>query len=79
MNNFKYEFAKFNNTIPMIDFLEKLSIKERALIFKNIEKFIEYKNNNFIISSKFSKLLEDGIFELKIELQNKTSINLFFY
>ncbi len=31
----------------MIDFLESLTVKERALILKNIEKLIEYKNNNY--------------------------------
>jgi len=79
MKNYKFDFAKYGNTIPMIDFLEKLSIKERALILKNIEKLIEYKNNNFSLSPKFTKKLKDDIFELKVELQNKTSRNLYFY
>jgi len=47
MKNFKFDFAKYNNFIPMIDFLESLTVKERALILKNIEKLIEYKNNNY--------------------------------
>jgi len=63
----------------MIDFLDSLSIKERALILKNIEKLIEYKNNNYSLSPKFTKYLRDGIFELKVELQNKTSRSLYFY
>jgi len=79
MRNFKFDFAKYNNTIPMIDFLESLSIKERALIYKNIEKLIEYKNRNFNLSNKFTKPLRDGIFELKVELKNKTSRSLYFY
>ena len=79
MINFKYDFAVYNDTIPMIDFLESLSIKERALIKKNIEKLIEYKNNNFKLSDKFSKPLVDGIFELKVELQNTISRSLYFY
>jgi phage-related protein len=62
-----------------IDFLDSLSIKERALILKNIEKLIEYKNNNYSLSPKFTKYLKDGIFELKVELQNKTSRSLYFY
>jgi len=62
----------------MIDFLESLSIKERALIYKNVEKLVEYKNNNFNLSNKFTKPLRDGIFELKVDLQNKTSRNLYF-
>ena len=79
MKNYKFDFAKYGNTIPMIDFLDSLSIKERALILKNIEKLIEYKNNNFNLSLKFTKNLRDGIFELKVELQNRTSRSLYFY
>ena len=55
------------------------SIKERALILKNIEKLIEYKNYNYNLSTKFTKPLTNGIFELKVELQNKTSRSLYFY
>jgi len=79
MKDFKYDFAKYGNTIPMIDFLDSLSIKERALILKNIEKLLEYKNNNFSLSHKFTKHLEDEIFELKVELKDKTSRSLYFY
>ena len=49
------------------------------MVYKNIEKLIEYKNNNYRLSDKFSKPLQDGIFELKVDLQNKTSRNLYFY
>jgi len=63
----------------MIDFLESLSAKEKALILKNIEKLIEYKNNNYSLSSKSTKPLQDDIFELKVELQNKISRSLYFY
>jgi hypothetical protein len=35
MKSFKFDFAKYNNSIPMIDFLESLSLKERALILQN--------------------------------------------
>ena len=79
MKDFKFDFAKLNSSIPMIDFLETLSIKERALIYKNIQKLVEYKNNNFNLSDKFTKPLRDGIFELKVDLQNKTSRSLYFY
>ena len=58
MKNYKFDFAKYGNTIPMIDFLESLAIKERALILKNIEKLIEYKNNNFNLSPKIYKKFE---------------------
>lgn len=79
MKDFKFDFAKVNNSIPMVDFLETLSVKERALIYKNIQKLVEYKNNNFSLSDKFTKPLRDGILELKVDLQNKTSRSLYFY
>lgn len=44
-----------------------------------MEKLVEYKNNNYNLSDKFSKPLEDGIFELKVQLQNITSRSLYFY
>ena len=47
MKNFIFDFAKIDDKIPMVDFLESLSVKERVLIYKNIEKLLEYKNNNF--------------------------------
>lgn len=79
MNKYSYDFAIYNDGIPMIDFLETLSIKEKALIYKSMEKLIEYKSNNFNLSDKFTKPLEDGIFELKVQLQNTTSRSLYFY
>jgi len=48
MKNFKFDFAKYGNTIPMIDFLDSLTIKERAFILKNIEKF-RYEDKYFFI------------------------------
>jgi phage-related protein len=79
MSKYSYDFAKYNDSIPMIDFLESLSAKERALIYKHMEKLVEYKSNNYNLSDKFSKLLEDGIFELKVQLHNTTSRSLYFY
>jgi hypothetical protein len=50
MSQYVYDFAKLNDTVPMVDFLESLSIKERALVYKNMEKLIEFKNNNHSLS-----------------------------
>ena len=69
MKSFKFDFAKQNNSIPMIDFLESLSIKESALILKNIEKLIESP----II--KISELYEKGhLSRDEFELQKKKLI-----
>jgi len=66
MKYFTLNFAKYNNSIPMIDFFDRLSITKRALI---------YKNKDFNLSNKFTKPLRDCIFELKIDLKNKTSVS----
>ncbi len=79
MKKFKFDFANINGSVPMIDFLESITVLERVLIYKHIEKLIEYKNNNFRLSDKFTKPLQDGIFELKVNLKNKTSRSLYFY
>jgi len=42
---FNYDFAKVNNKVPMINFLDKLSVKERAKVFAYIEKLIELKSS----------------------------------
>lgn len=51
---FSYDFANYGSSTPMIEFLDTLSLKERALIYKNIQKLIEYKSYNFNISEKFA-------------------------
>jgi nucleoside-diphosphate-sugar epimerase len=42
---FTYDFAEINDKVPMIEFLDNLSIKERAKIFAYIEKLVELKNS----------------------------------
>jgi hypothetical protein len=42
---FTYDFAKINDKVPMIEFLDSLSVKERAKIFAYIDKLIEYINS----------------------------------
>ncbi len=37
---FTYDFAEINDKVPMIEFLDSLSIKERAKIFAYIEKLV---------------------------------------
>jgi hypothetical protein len=39
--NFTYDFAEINGKAPMIEFLESLSLKERAKIFAYIDKLVE--------------------------------------
>jgi len=61
--NFTYDFAQIDNRVPMIDFLESLSVKERAKIVASIDKLIELKNHGLQPKTALSKHLEDGIFE----------------
>lgn len=77
--NFTYEFAKLDDRIPMIDFLESLSIKERAKIFAAIDKLIELKNHALQPKENLSKHLDDGIFELRVSFENRIARSLYFY
>jgi phage-related protein len=76
---FTYDFAKINNKVPMIEFLEELSFKERAKIFAYIEKLVELKNIGIQPKAHLSKHLEDGIFELRVTFKNRISRSLYFY
>jgi phage-related protein len=77
--NFTYNFAKINEHIPMIEFLESLPIKERAKLFAAIDKLIELKNHGLQPKENLSKHLEDGIFELRVSFENRIARSLLFY
>ena len=76
---FTYNFAEIGSKVPMIEFLEELSVKERAKIFAYIEKLVELKNSGIPPKENLSKYLEDGIFELRVTFENRTSRSLYFY
>src|SRR3990167_8207626 len=76
---FTYDFAEVNGKVPMLEFLDSLSIKERAKMFAYIEKLAELKNGGLQPKENLSKHLEDGIFELKVNFENRISRNLYFY
>ena len=76
---FTYNFAKYFNSVPMIEFIDTLSEQEKAKLYLYIHKFVEMKNNNSRLSEKISKYLEDGIFELRVDFENRTSRSLYFY
>ncbi|MBF0566578.1 MAG: type II toxin-antitoxin system RelE/ParE family toxin [Nitrospirae bacterium] len=76
---FTYNFAKINNKVPMIDFLESLSIKERAKIFAYIDKLVELKSNGIQPKEDLSKHLGNGIFELRISFESRIFRCLYFY
>lgn len=76
---FTYDFAEVNGKVPMIEFLDSLSIKERAKIFAYVEKLVELKNSGISPRENLSKHLEDGIFELRVSFENRISRSFYFY
>ena len=77
--NFTYDFAKIDGKIPIVEFLDELTIKERAKIFASIEKLIELKDSGIHPKENLSKHLEDGIFELRVSFENRISRSFYFY
>ena len=63
----------------MIEFLESLTLKERAKIFAAIDKLIELKNHALQPKENLSKHLDDGIFELRVSFDNRIARSLYFY
>ncbi|MBU1486796.1 type II toxin-antitoxin system RelE/ParE family toxin [bacterium] len=76
---FTYDFAKISGRVPMIEFLESLSLKERAKIFAYIDKLVELKNSGIQPKENLSKHLVEGIFELRVSFENRISRSLYFY
>ncbi|SLM29909.1 conserved hypothetical protein [Desulfamplus magnetovallimortis] len=76
---FTYDFAIINDKVPMIEFLESLTLKERAKVFVYIDKFIELKNNGLQPKENLSKHIGDGIFELRVSFGNRIARNFYFY
>lgn len=76
---FTYDFAEVKGKVPMIEFLEDLSVKERAKVFAFIEKLVELKSNGILPKENLSKHLEDGIFELRVSFENRIARSLYFY
>lgn len=76
---YTYDFAKIDDKVPMIEFLDSLNVKERAKVFASIEKLIELKNAGLNPKENLSKHLTDGIFEMRISFENRIARALFFY
>lgn len=76
---YTYNFAEINGKVPMIEFLDSLTIKERAKIFAHIEKLVELKSSGMQPKENLSKHLDNGIFELRVSFENRISRSLYFY
>ncbi|MFH1050958.1 MAG: type II toxin-antitoxin system RelE/ParE family toxin [bacterium] len=76
---FQYDFAEIDGKIEMNIFLNSLTAKDRAKIKAYIDKLVELLNITAFPNTKLSKYLRDGIFELRVNLKNTTSRNLYFF
>jgi len=76
---FIYDFAEVNGKVPMIEFLDSLSVRERAKIFAYIDKLVELKCKGIQPKENLSKHLDDGIFELRVSFENRISRSFYFY
>lgn len=76
---YTFDFATVGDKVPMIDFLDSLNIRERAKVFAFIEKLLELKNAGLIPKENISKLLTDGIFEMRVSFENRIARTFFFY
>ena len=76
---YTYDFAKVDDKVPMIEFLDSLKVRERAKVFASIEKLIELKNAGLNPKENLSKHLTDGIFEVRVSFENRIARALFYY
>jgi phage-related protein len=76
---FTYDFAEVDGKVPMIEFLDGLSVRGRAKIFASIEKLVELKDSGVPPKENLSKHLDEGIFELRVSFENRIARSLYFY
>ena len=77
--DFTYNFAEVNRKVPMIEFLNSLTVKERAKISAHIDKLIELKNLNIPPKENLSKYLDEEIFELRVNFKDRIATCFYFY
>ncbi len=77
--SFTYDFAEIDGKAPMIEFLEGLSLRERAKMLAYIEKLVELKNSGIPPKENLSKHLDEGIFELRVSFESRIARSLYFY
>ena len=76
---YRIEYVELDNKKPFEEFTNSLSVKERAKLIFNMDRFLERKNLNLPMTRSLSKYLEDGIFELRIFFPDKTARMLYYY
>ncbi len=68
-----------NGKTPFLDFLDSLSEGDIVKVFARIDFLIARRELGKNVSPKLSKLLRDGIFELKCELTDRTTRIFYFF
>ena len=58
MTKYRFNYASYFDSVPIIDFIDSLTESEQAKLYLYIHKFIEMKNNNVRLSDKLTKHLE---------------------
>lgn len=77
MGNFKVDFyKKADGSCPVIDFLDSLDNKMRAKLLRMVMLLEENGNE---LRKPYSKLLDDGIFELRAKQGNNITRVLYFF
>ncbi len=77
---FRVEFVStLGSRLPFQEFLEALSIEERAEVLAMIEEFRRLRTQTASILESISKALSDGIFGLRTRHRNRISCSLYFY
>lgn len=69
-------FSQTNGTCPIRDFLDSLDVKMRA---KTLRTIALLKVNGNQLREPYSKLLDDGIYELRVKQGNDISRLLYFF
>ena len=69
-------FEKENGDIPVEDFINSLDLKLSAKVYRLIAILSENGSN---IREPYSKHLEDGIFELRVQLGSNNTRVLYFF
>lgn len=80
ITEFSIDFVKLESgNVPFNKFLDTLSIIERSEVLALIEEFRILKSNNDNLPQSMSKLLKEGIFELRTKHKNRISRSLYFF
>lgn len=80
ITEFSIDFVKLESgNVPFNKFLDTLSIIERSEVLALIEEFRILKSHNDNLPQSMSKLLKEGIFELRTKHKNRISRSLYFF